>query len=649
MEKISTKILVFALFVLLFCVFPTQGNNVTESQEEIPNMENSLETYILYLPSTRLRALHRWYYSFLTMTMARARQELRMVYMYQKVFTGFAARLTEKEAKDMSVKEGIVSIMQEDVLLLHTTRTPQFLGLSQGVGLWKESNLGKGMIIGVVDTGVFPQHRSFSDERMPPPPKKWRGKCEFVTASYNNKLIGARNVVRSSAKGGGRVLPPFDEVGHRTLTSSVAVGNFVKGANDGCPESAVIAAMDLAIRDGVDVISLSVGSFPKKSFLPDAVQIAAFRAVQHGIFVSCSAGNVDPFNGSVSGPAPWVLTVGASTIDRSILAVAKLGNQQEVGVRGKIVLCQGIGGASGVSRGEEVKKAGALAMIAMNEEFDGFRTIADLHVLPTTHVSYSAGLRIKAYINSASKPTATISFRGTVIGQPSSAPRVLSFSSRGPNLASPGILKPDILGSGGNILSSWPFPVDSTTNPSSSFHVNTGTSMASPHLSGIAALLKSSHPDWSPAAIKSTIMTTADTKNLRGTPILDHTSRPANLFATGSGHYTDNEIQVITQKKPKCLEVKSIAEAQLNYPSFSIALGPTSSRQTYSRTVTNVGPPSSTYKVKVVSPRGVSVKVMPEVIKFTEVKQKATYNVTFSLRGYGRKKLMVQSNLGKDF
>lgn len=85
--------------------------------------------------------------------------------------------------------------------------------------------------------------------------------------------------------------------------------------------------------------------------------------------------------------------------------------------------------------GDWWKKAGALAMIAMNEEFDGFNTIADLHVLPTTHVSYSAGLRIKAYINSASKPTATISFRGTVIGQPSSAPRVLSFSSRGPNLA----------------------------------------------------------------------------------------------------------------------------------------------------------------------------------------------------------------------
>lgn len=315
-------------------------------------MENSLETNTVYfqkpprLATTRLRALHRWYYTFLPMTMARARQESRMVYMYRKVFTWFAARLMEKEAKDMSVKEGIVSIIQEVVLLLR---------LSQGVGLWKESNLGKGMIIGVVDTGVFLQHLSFSDEGMPLLPEKWSGKCEFVTASCNNKLIGARKVVRSSAKGEGCVLPPFDEVGHGTLTSSAAAGNFVKGANvlgnangtasgmallahlavykaypqDGCLESAVIAAMDLAIRDGVDVISLSVGSFPKKSFLPDAIKIAAFQAVQHGIFVSCSAENVGPFDGSVSGPAPWALTVGASTIDRSILAVAKLGNRQE--------------------------------------------------------------------------------------------------------------------------------------------------------------------------------------------------------------------------------------------------------------------------------------------------------------------------------
>ncbi|EXC17805.1 Subtilisin-like protease SDD1 [Morus notabilis] len=158
---------------------------------------SSLETYIVYLQkpqrlaSTRLGALHRWYYSFLPLSIARARKQSRMVHMYRNVISGFAARLTGKEAEDMRMKDGVVSIIPENTLLLHTTRTPQFLGLSQGEGLWNDLNLGKGMTIGVVDTGVLPQHISFSDEGMPSPPRKWRGKCDFGAVRCNKKLIGA--------------------------------------------------------------------------------------------------------------------------------------------------------------------------------------------------------------------------------------------------------------------------------------------------------------------------------------------------------------------------------------------------------------------------------------------------------------------------
>lgn len=137
--------------------------------------------------------------------------------------------------------------------------------------------------------------------------------------------------------------------------------------------------------------------------------------------------------------------------------------------------------------------------------------------------------------------------------------------------------------------------------------------MSCAHLSGIAALLKGSHPEWSPATIKST---TADVVlNLEGKPISDHTMVPANIFATGAGHvnpskandpglvydvqpddyipylcglnYTDHEIKMITQCTVNCMEVKSIPEAQLNYPSFSVVLG--SSPQTFTRTLANVG------------------------------------------------------------
>jgi hypothetical protein len=96
----------------------------------------------------------------------------------------------------------------------------------------------------------------------------------------------------------------------------------------GCSESDILAAMDSAIDDGVDVLSLSIGG-GSESFSQDGLAVGAFRAIQNGIFVSCSAANNGPLPQSVSNEAPWILTVGASTIDRSIRAIAKLGNGEE--------------------------------------------------------------------------------------------------------------------------------------------------------------------------------------------------------------------------------------------------------------------------------------------------------------------------------
>lgn len=160
-----------------------------------------------------------------------------------------------------------------------------------------------------------------------------------------------------------------------------------------------------------------------------------------------------PSNTTLSNEAPWLLTVGASTIGRKIVATAKLGNGEEfdgesvfqpndfpskllqlvyagmngkqesalcgegtlkgIDVKGKVVLCERGGGIARIAKGLEVKNAGGAAMILMNQETDGFSVSADVHVLPTTHVSYCAGLKIKAYLNSTAAPTATILFRGT--------------------------------------------------------------------------------------------------------------------------------------------------------------------------------------------------------------------------------------------
>ncbi|CAN1186349.1 Subtilisin-like protease 3 [Linum perenne] len=169
-------------------------------------------------------------------------------------------------------------------------------------------------------------------------------------------------------------------------------------------------------------------------------------------------------------------------------------------------------------------------MILMNSLSQGYATIPSPHVLPASNINYKDGLAIKAYSNSTSSPTAAISFQGTLIGK-LSAPQVASFSSRGPSRQTPGILKPDIIGPGVNILAAWGESVDNTTN---SFNLESGTSMSCPHLSGVAALIKATHQDWSPAAIKSAILTTAYTVDRSGKPISSEQNSPATVFDTKS-------------------------------------------------------------------------------------------------------------------
>ncbi|XP_060211079.1 subtilisin-like protease [Lycium barbarum] len=637
----------------------------------------------------------------------------RIIHSYHHVAVGFAAKLSAEEVKAMKKKDGFVSARVEKILALHTTHTPNFLGLYQNYGFWQESNYGEGMIIGVLDTGITPGHPSFSDDNMPPPPAKWKGKCEFTgNVTCNKKLIGARNFV------GGSSDPPIDLDGHGTHTSSTAAGNFVDDANvfgnangtaagmaplahiamykvctEGCSDVDILAGLDAAIDDGVDVLSLSIGGY-SAPFYEDNIATGAFAAMQKGIFVSASAGNDGPLNSTLSNEAPWILTVGASTHDRKIIATAVLGNGQEydgesafqpadfphtllplvypglsdqeaalcssgslnnTNVKGKVVVCDRGGGVARLEKSQTVKDAGGAAMILVNLEIDGDGTFADPHVIPATHVSYTDGKKIKVYINSTSTPSAGILFKGTRIGFKIS-PSVSSFSSRGPNLASPGIVKPDIVGPGVNILAAWPVSVENKTSTDLTFNIISGTSMSCPHLSGIAALLKSAHRDWSPAAIKSAIMTTADQFNGQGKPILDQRDLPADVFAIGAGHvnpskasdpgliydikvenyiqylcglgYKEKDIGLLVQHTVKCSLQSSISEAELNYPSFSIILGPET--QNYTRTVTNVGDASSTYAAYITQIQGVDIVVEPATLVFTQVNQQVTYSVSFT-------------------
>ncbi|XP_073055704.1 subtilisin-like protease [Primulina eburnea] len=718
----------FLLFVTFICILNFSSSTLIFAQEFPPGTETNLETYIVRVegPESQLSSesdsfeWDKWYSSFLPTTTATSSTDGdRMVYTYRHVFKGFSARLSADEVKDMGKKEGFISARPERKVSLDTTHSPNFLGLNQNMGFWRDSNYGKGVIIGVLDGGIIPEHPSFSDEGMPPPPARWKGKCEFNHTTCNNKIIGARYLGQPPNES------PLDDDGHGTHVAGTAAGNFVNGANlfgnaNGtasgiaplahlaiykvcylfCFESVVLAGMDFAIEDGVDVLSLSLGGISFR-FYDDGIALGAFSAMEKGILVSCAAGNSGPSYFSLNNEAPWILTVGASTTDRKIIATAVLGNKKQFDgesafqptdfpptqlplvyagtvnksdpfapycdpkslnttslLKGKIVVCELGGGITRIGKGKAVKNAGGLAMIVVNIARYGNTTFSDAHVLPATHVSYADGLKIKTYINSTSSPTATILFKGTVIGD-DRAPVVAAFSSRGPNWISRGILKPDILGPGVNILAAWHTSVENRTNTKSAFNIISGTSMSCPHLSGVAALLKSAHPDWSPAAIKSAIMTTADVVNLAKNPIEDEEYLPADIFATGSGHvnpsrandpgliydiepkdyipylcglnYTNRQVGVILQRKIDCLVESSIPEAQLNYPSFSLTLSSfNSTPQTYSRIVTNVGEPNSSYVVEIVPPPGIDVRVEPTKLDFSELNQKLQYQVTFT-------------------
>ncbi|CAN1243596.1 Subtilisin-like protease [Linum perenne] len=607
----------------------------------------ALRTYIVHVshPHGRLLSepqhIETWHRSFLPNdNNHREEEDDRMLYSYHSVMSGFSARLTPEEVKSMQDKNHFISARLENSFKHHTTHSPSFLGLQQRIGFWpQDANFGKGVIIGVLDGGVLPTHPSFSGQGMPPPPAKWKGKCEFKQSSLcNNKLIGARSFnIAAKARN--------NYNGHGTHTASTAAGAFVSNADTlgnargtaagiapaahlaiykvcfpdddvDCAESDILAGLDAAIRDGVDVLSISMGNDDPKQLLPLVFAGTAGRLSNSSF---CGKGSLD----------------GAD-------------------VKGKIVVCERGGGVGRIAKGQLVKDAGGAAMILVNTQADGFSTLADLHVLPAAHLNFVDGEKIKAYLNSTTSPVGMIIFKGTVEGD-SSAPSMVSFSSRGPTTQSKGILKPDIIGPGANILAAWPFSLKNSTIVAPTFNIISGTSMSCPHLSGVAALLKSSHPSWSPAAIKSAMMTTTDVLNMAGKPIVDENYQPADVFATGSGHvnptrannpgliydikpeeyisylcglgYTDQQVEKIVRRGIKCGEKGKLQGGQLNYPSFSVALGPS---QTFSRSVTNVGASRSVYVARINPPYGVLVTVRPPILKFSQVNQLATYAVTFT-------------------
>ncbi|WZZ36492.1 LOW QUALITY PROTEIN: hypothetical protein YC2023_019893 [Brassica napus] len=258
-------------------------------------------------------------------------QSAQLLYTYANAIHGFSTRLTPEEADSLMTLPGVISVLPEHRYELHTTRTPLFLGLDvHNADLFPETGSSSDVVVRVLDTGVWPESKSFSDVGLGPVASTWRGGCEagtnFTASLCNRKLIGARFFARGYEATMGPVdeskesRSPRDDDGHGTHTSSTAAGSVVEGAS--LLGFASGAARGMARRARVAVYKLSTISL---DYYRDSVAIGAFAAMERGILVSCSAGNSGPSSSTLSNVAPWITTVGVGTIDRDFPAVAVLG------------------------------------------------------------------------------------------------------------------------------------------------------------------------------------------------------------------------------------------------------------------------------------------------------------------------------------
>ena len=671
-----------------------------------------------------------------------------IVARYATVYNGFAARLTDAEVATLRASPLVVDVQVDEARKMDTISTSAFLGLSAPGGVWSKSVgglavKGEDIIIGIVDSGVWPESLSYADRvdangqpvfgsgtlAYSAPPAGWTGGCAagegFTPALHcNNKLIGAQffkagfnanqpvthwtdfNSPRDSVGG------PTGHGGHGSHTASTAGGNSgatatLSGINMGpasgiaprariaaykvcwtfpnpaatdgsgsqstCYNSDNVSAIDKAVADGVHVINYSISG--SQTSVNDPVEQAFMRAARAGVFVAASAGNSGPGQ-AVAHVSPWLTTVAASTHDRALKADVSLGNgvsysgasvnitplasklmirAEDAGlgggsadlcyssaapagqvlldptkVAGKVVVCTR-GGNARVDKSAAVLNAGGAGMVLVDNEGG---LVAEAHAVPTAHVSAVDGVAIKAYAATAGSTAAISAF---YIGT-APAPLMAGFSSRGPNAGDANMLKPDLTAPGVNVIAAVTPALseaqrDAVANgtlvPGPAWASYQGTSMSSPHVAGLAALLRQAHPTWSPAAIKSALMTTATTTLDDG-----RAGQASGLlpWAQGAGHVVPNKaidpglvydagpIDFIRYQckvnKPAvspasdCTTHGTLDETY-NYNLPSITVGAVTGSTTVTRKVTNVGAATATYNPSFTAPAGFTMVVSP--------------------------------------
>ncbi len=654
---------------------------------------------------------------------------------YSVALNGYSALLTTKEVEALRSQKNVLKVMKDELRKPLTDSSPGFLGLTQPGGAYASGLDGRGVVVGVIDTGIWPEHPSFADDGSFPAPAVGPLPCEFGVDVYddlddgsheavnpndkpftcNNKLIGAREELATYRAVIGADPDEYDSArddeGHGTHTASTAAGDagvdatvlgIPRGKVSGiAPRAQVVAykalgnlggfssdlaaAIDQAVEDGVDVVNYSIGG---GASLTGADDISFLFAADAGVFVASSAGNDGPGPGTIGGPAsvPWLTSVGASTQSRFFQGTVVLGNgarytgasitegvasaplvdaaslKNELcdpdarfsgSIKGKIVLClRGV--TDRIAKSRAVLAGGGVGMI-MYERTDQGNLFTDSHFVPSVHVDNTPGLAIKAYIASTRNPTAQIIAKQVTTWP--YAPSMTDFSSRGPDPVAQDIIKPDVTAPGIQILAGNSPTPDPGLPAGELFQAIAGTSMSSPHVAGLFALIKQAHPNWSAAEAKSALMTTArqdvlnnDRKSQAGPfdmgaghvnpgrPGDTGTSfQPGLAYDAGFNQYLgflcDADRSVFANPDATCANLASngvpVTATDLNLP--SIGVSQLAGAETVTRTVTSVAKNAGVlrYDAQVSAPSGYTVTVSPSTLSLNRG-QSATFKVTIT-------------------
>ena len=656
-------------------------------------------------------------------------------YSYTLALNGFAAELTAAQAARLSAEKDVVAISPDELKHLTATSSTEFLGLSGDDGVWASTGgadtAGEGVVIGVLDTGFAPENPSFAGDALggTAGDEPWldgdtitmtksdgavfTGECvtgvQFDASDCSTKVVGARYFVtgygadRIGGVDEGEYLSPRDGDGHGSHTASTAGGNHdvtatisgldyglisgvapaakiaaykvcwtaAPGGDDGCATSDLLAGINQAVADNVDVLNYSIGGGAADTTVSPTDQ-AFLGAAAAGIFVAASAGNSGPGASTLDNASPWITTVAASTIpgyeatatfgDGTAYAGGSISVDRTPGatplagtlvrgdlvaaeghdpadallcgpdsldpalVSGTIVLCER-GVYDRVAKSAEVLRAGGIGTLLVNSVPGSVDT--DEHSVPTIHLDSTYWEATYAYAGSAA--ASVIFTDGNTTSYTPPTPQVAGFSSHGPVLADGSdILKPDVTAPGVAILADGP----NAEGGEPTWQFLSGTSMSSPQIAGLAALYLGERPLATPSEIKSAMMTSAyDTVDAGGDTVTDPFTQgaghvdPTRMFEPGLLYLNDTEdwysyIQGIGYD----VGADPVDPSNLNLA--SIAIGSLTAPETITRTVTSSE--AGTFTAQPVTVPGIDAVVSPATLSFGAEGESASYTVTFT-------------------